>query len=344
MMLVRLDPNSSTINVLSVPRDLKVQIPRAADGDRQAQLRPTRSAGPNLLIKILKQQVFPGLHVNHIIDVNFGGFADLVDAIGCVYTDVDHRYYNNTALTDYSSIDIQPGYQKLCGDRRAARSCASATPTPTSSATRASRTSSAGPRTSSAQTDLFNERDKLMKIFGAATPRPTTTCTRIDGLINLFNLVGSRPATRSSRSRSRRSCCRALRCADRDSVAPQTPVLRDRRSAGPSRRVPRVHDADARAPAPAPARRRTRQRRHGPHGGGAVGRPDRRRRRRQAQAAALGHVGMPVYYPKLIVAGLAVLHERRDQLPRRRSAPSPGRTRARTDPRPAAASPITRTG
>ena len=27
MMLVRLDPNSSTINVLSVPRDLKVQIP-----------------------------------------------------------------------------------------------------------------------------------------------------------------------------------------------------------------------------------------------------------------------------------------------------------------------------
>ena len=39
----------------------------------------------------------------------------MVNAIGCVYTDVDHRYYNNTALTDYSSIDIQPGYQKLCG-------------------------------------------------------------------------------------------------------------------------------------------------------------------------------------------------------------------------------------
>ena len=27
MMLVRIDPNSSTINVLSVPRDLKVEIP-----------------------------------------------------------------------------------------------------------------------------------------------------------------------------------------------------------------------------------------------------------------------------------------------------------------------------
>ncbi len=27
MMLVRLDPNSSTINVLSIPRDLEVEIP-----------------------------------------------------------------------------------------------------------------------------------------------------------------------------------------------------------------------------------------------------------------------------------------------------------------------------
>ena len=52
--------------------------------------------GPNLLIKMLRQQVFPGLQVNHIVDVNFGGFADLVNAIGCVYTDVDHRYYNDT--------------------------------------------------------------------------------------------------------------------------------------------------------------------------------------------------------------------------------------------------------
>ena len=71
--------------------------------------------GPNLLVKTLRAQVFHGLHINHIVDVNFGGFEQLVNAIGCVYSDVDHRYYNNTALTDYSSINLQPGYQKLCG-------------------------------------------------------------------------------------------------------------------------------------------------------------------------------------------------------------------------------------
>ncbi len=112
MLLVRLDPNSQTINVLSIPRDLEVQIP----GFGTAKINSAYSdGGPNLMIKTIRQNVFPGLKVNHIVDINFGGFEDLVNAIGCVYTDVDHRYYNNTAVTNYSSIDIQPGYQKLCG-------------------------------------------------------------------------------------------------------------------------------------------------------------------------------------------------------------------------------------
>ncbi|MDQ6731189.1 MAG: LCP family protein [Actinomycetota bacterium] len=81
-----------------------------------AKLNGADSAGgPNLLVKVLKGQVFPGLRINHIVDVNFGGFQKLVDAIECVYSDIDHRCYNNTAVTGYSSIDIQAGYQKLCG-------------------------------------------------------------------------------------------------------------------------------------------------------------------------------------------------------------------------------------
>jgi LCP family protein required for cell wall assembly len=113
MMLVRINASSSTINVLSIPRDLKVQLPGGGIGKLNAAY--STGGGPKALIKILKQQVFPGLQVNHIIDVNFGGFEKLINAIGCVSADVDHRYYNNTALTGYSSIDIQPGYQKLCG-------------------------------------------------------------------------------------------------------------------------------------------------------------------------------------------------------------------------------------
>jgi LCP family protein required for cell wall assembly len=112
MLLVRLNPNSSTINVMSIPRDLQVNIP----GHGIAKLNAAYSeGGTRLLTKTIQQQVFPRFDPNHILDINFGGFQALVNAIGCVYSDVDHRYYNDTRVTDYSSINVQPGYQRLCG-------------------------------------------------------------------------------------------------------------------------------------------------------------------------------------------------------------------------------------
>ena len=61
MLLVRLDDSSQTINVLSIPRDLAVNAAR----DGYAKLNAAYTdGGPNLLIKTLKQQVFPGLQVN----------------------------------------------------------------------------------------------------------------------------------------------------------------------------------------------------------------------------------------------------------------------------------------
>jgi hypothetical protein len=54
-----------------------------------------------------------------VINVDFLGFVRAVDAIGCVYTDVDRRYYHSNVGVppeeQYSEINIQPGYQKLCG-------------------------------------------------------------------------------------------------------------------------------------------------------------------------------------------------------------------------------------
>ena len=187
MMLVRLDPNSSTINVLSVPRDLQVQLPEGG-GVATAKLNAAYSiGGPNLLIKTLQQQVFPNLKVNHIIDINFGGFEALVDAIGCVYTDVDHRYYNDTAVTDYSSIDIQPGYQKLC-DAGALEFV------------RFRHTDSDIVRNARQQdfirwakdqyglSQLLANKDTLLRIFGEHAQTDGDLHTT-DGLLKLFNLV-----------------------------------------------------------------------------------------------------------------------------------------------------------
>jgi len=122
MLLVRLNAASSTINVLSIPRDLQVNVP----GEGVEKINAAYSQGGyNLLIQTIQQQVFPKFQPDHIVDVNFQGFSDLVDAIGCVYSDVDHRYYNVSqpapSPDNYSSIDIQPGYQKLCGDNQSVK-------------------------------------------------------------------------------------------------------------------------------------------------------------------------------------------------------------------------------
>jgi LCP family protein required for cell wall assembly len=189
MMLVRLDPDSSTINVLSIPRDLKVDIP----GHGTEKINATYSVGgPNLLLRVLRTQVFPGLHVNHIIDVNFRGFSDLVDAIGCVYTDVDHRYYNNTAYTGYSSIDIQPGYQKLCGANQSEKGALAFVRfrhTDTDIVRNARQQDFLRwAKSQFGESQLIAERNKLVKIFGQNAQTDHNLHTE-DGLINLFNLV-----------------------------------------------------------------------------------------------------------------------------------------------------------
>jgi len=184
MLLVRIDPKSSTINLLSLPRDLEVQIP----GYGTAKLNAAYSlGGPNLLLATIRDNMFPKLNVNHILDVNFGGFEDLVNAIGCVYTDVDQRYYNNTAVTDYSSIDLRPGYQKLCGQDALAFVRYRHTD---SDIVRSARQQDflRWAKDQYSEADLIANEGMLLKIFGEHVQTDHNLHTT-DGLINLFNLV-----------------------------------------------------------------------------------------------------------------------------------------------------------
>lgn len=113
MMLIRLSPRAKAVTVLSVPRDLQVQIP----GKGTAKLNAAYAyGGAPLTVKTLQQVL--GVAIDHVVDVDFAGFRALVDELDCVYTDVDRRYFNKnvgTAATNYASIDIQAGYQRLCG-------------------------------------------------------------------------------------------------------------------------------------------------------------------------------------------------------------------------------------
>jgi polyisoprenyl-teichoic acid--peptidoglycan teichoic acid transferase len=113
-MLLRLDPDRGAIALLSLPRDLKVDIP----GYGTDKLNAAYSlGGPKLTLQTVKQ--LTGLDINHLVNVDFTGFARAVNAIGCVYVDVDQRYFHQNgpyaSSSDYAEINLQPGYQALCG-------------------------------------------------------------------------------------------------------------------------------------------------------------------------------------------------------------------------------------
>jgi LCP family protein required for cell wall assembly len=114
-MLLRLDPDRGAIALLSLPRDLKVEIP----GVGVSKLNDAYAyGGPKLTLQTVKE--LTDLDINHLVNVDFTGFARAVNAIGCVFVDVDHRYFhqntvNGTSADDYAEINLQPGYQALCG-------------------------------------------------------------------------------------------------------------------------------------------------------------------------------------------------------------------------------------
>jgi LCP family protein required for cell wall assembly len=116
-ILLRVDPKAETISLLSIPRDLRVSIPGRPSPEKFNAAYSY--GGPKLTLEVVKR--LTGLEINHVVNINFNGFADAVDAINCVFIDVDRQYYvpEGTFIggEQYSAIDppINAGYQKLCG-------------------------------------------------------------------------------------------------------------------------------------------------------------------------------------------------------------------------------------
>jgi LCP family protein required for cell wall assembly len=111
IIVVRLDPDKKSTAIMSIPRDLKVDIP----GHGSDKINVAYAlGGPRLAVRTVKQLL--GLPISHVVNVNFNGFQRAVNRLGCVYVDIDRRYFNaHSGPTGFATIDLKPGYQKLCG-------------------------------------------------------------------------------------------------------------------------------------------------------------------------------------------------------------------------------------
>jgi LCP family protein required for cell wall assembly len=118
MLLVRADPDRDAIAVMSIPRDLAVQVP----GHGRDKINSAfENGGERLTVRTIKKlfedatgDPFP---INNVISVEFGSFRRAVDYIGGVYVDIDRDYFNDNSGGGerYAAIDVDAGYQKLKG-------------------------------------------------------------------------------------------------------------------------------------------------------------------------------------------------------------------------------------
>jgi polyisoprenyl-teichoic acid--peptidoglycan teichoic acid transferase len=117
MILVRLDPKKGATAMMSLPRDLLVDIP----GHGRDKLNSAFALGEDALtLKTIRSLL--GIPIHHYVRVTFWGFKQAVDRLGCVYVDIDRKYFNDNQPPNggggaYAAINVPAGYQKLCGQR-----------------------------------------------------------------------------------------------------------------------------------------------------------------------------------------------------------------------------------
>ncbi len=105
MMLVHIPSSGGQPAMISLPRDSYVSIP----GHGRTKLNSAFSfGGPQLLAQTVEQAT--GVHIDHYAEIGFGGFSDLVDAVGGVEMCLDQPMND-----DMANVHLPPGCQELDG-------------------------------------------------------------------------------------------------------------------------------------------------------------------------------------------------------------------------------------
>ncbi|HTT88187.1 MAG TPA: LCP family protein [Acidimicrobiales bacterium] len=95
IMLLRVVPASSSIALLSIPRDLLVPVA----GMGTTRINATFNGGPNLLVSTIESDL--GIDINHFMVVNFYSFTQIADALGGVY-----QYFPTPARDLFSDLSV----------------------------------------------------------------------------------------------------------------------------------------------------------------------------------------------------------------------------------------------
>ena len=107
IMLVRIDPQEKKVTMVSIHRDIMIQLP----GYGTQKINAAHAfGGPELAIKTISE--FAGVPISHYAEINFDAFEAMVDALGGITVDVPIE------INDYRAGGYVPaGEQTLNGEQ-----------------------------------------------------------------------------------------------------------------------------------------------------------------------------------------------------------------------------------
>ncbi len=112
LLLVRVDAEAGTLNVMSIPRDTRVQIPDfGLDKINQANVL----GGPELVAQTVGYNL-GNIQIDRYVRINTSAFREMVDLVGGIEVNVPTRM-EYTDRTQGLYIDLYPGWQTLNGDQ-----------------------------------------------------------------------------------------------------------------------------------------------------------------------------------------------------------------------------------
>ena len=91
IMLLHLDADHQHAYVISIPRDTWVYVPESADhknGDTMAKINSAYAWGGTPLT-VQTVETFTGVHIDHVVLIDFAGFQQVTDALGGVDMNVE---------------------------------------------------------------------------------------------------------------------------------------------------------------------------------------------------------------------------------------------------------------
>jgi polyisoprenyl-teichoic acid--peptidoglycan teichoic acid transferase len=120
LLLLRTDPGTHRLSYLSIPRDLRVEVPGFGTSKINAA---NQFGGPALTIRTVRG--LTGLPVHHVVVVDFDGFRELIDALGGIDVDVprpilSNRFdcpYRPAKCDEWEGWRFEKGRQHMDGQR-----------------------------------------------------------------------------------------------------------------------------------------------------------------------------------------------------------------------------------